>query len=150
MLRRNPLRGRLHIAGIVGGRVEVDHVGIVRITARGVERRRIEEQIVKFSRRRRPLLADHLCDVENLWRDQEKTEPRRQEPSVVVRHRCDTMDKVVGSCAAPLGVLGRRLGDLHPAQCRHQPSCSGVELGALDLPPYRAFENGHDARSAVS
>ena len=102
-----PLRGRLRIAGIVVERVVVDHVGIVRVTARGVERRRIEEQIVKFSRRRRPLLADHLGDVENLWRDREKTEPRRQEPSVVVRERCDTIDKIVGSCAAPLGVLDR-------------------------------------------
>ena len=62
-------------------------IRIVRVTGRGVERCRIEEQIVKFRRRRRPGLAEHLGDAENLWRDREKTEPRRQEPSVVVREK---------------------------------------------------------------
>ena len=77
----------------------------IRSAARGVERCRIEEQIVQFSRRRRPLLAEHLGDVENLWRDREKTEPRRQEPSVVVRERCNTIGEVVGSYAAPRWIV---------------------------------------------
>jgi len=83
-------------------------IGIVRVGGRGVERCRIEEQIVEFSRRRRPLLAEYLCDVENLWREREKTEPRRQKPSVVVRKRYNTIGEVVGSYAAPLGVLDVR------------------------------------------
>jgi hypothetical protein len=50
-------------------RILVERVGIVRVAARGVECRRVEEQIVKFSRRRRPLLAERLGDVESRWRD---------------------------------------------------------------------------------
>jgi len=51
------------VSRIVVKRVAVDHVGIVRVAARGVE-----EQIVKFSRSRRPRRAqdDQHASVEQL------------------------------------------------------------------------------------
>jgi hypothetical protein len=105
-------------------------IRIVRVGGRDVERCRIEEQIVEFSRRRRPVLAEHLGDVENLWRDREKTEPRRQKPSVVVRKRCNTIGEVVGSYAAPLGVLDVRLAS--------PPASTPLLLGSLPVSTGRA------------
>ena len=70
------------ITGIVVEQVAMDRVEIVRVAGHGVE-----EQVVEFSRRRRPLPAERLGHVENLWRDREKAQQRCQEPSVVVRER---------------------------------------------------------------